>query len=41
MDWKEYLLQSSTPVPVGYNLKIEMSAGGFSRWYDYRSFGSE
>ena len=29
MDWKQYLLQSSTPVPVGYNLKIEMSAGGF------------
>ena len=29
MDWKEYLLQSSTPVPVGYNLKVEMSAGGF------------
>ena len=27
-DWKEYSLESKTPVPVDYQLKVEMSSGG-------------
>lgn len=28
-NWKEYLLKSTAPTPIGYNLKIQMSSGGF------------
>ena len=29
-NWKDYKLVSTVPTPIGYNLKIQMSSGGFA-----------